>query len=113
MLRRAPDFVSEDLAMWLLLVAFVGLVVGDGLFAYWLVRDYRGLAPVLEDRLALSFMIDAMLTLLVLTIHFARRPPGPIRWPWFVALSLFGGLCFGLPFYWWLNTRRGHAKSAA
>ena len=93
--------------------AFVGLVVGDGLFAYWLVRDYRGLGPVLQDRLALSFMIDALLTLLVLAVHFARKPPGPIRWPWFVALSLFGGLCFGLPFYWWLNTRRGRAKSAA
>jgi hypothetical protein len=24
-----------------------------------------------------------------------------------------GGLCFGLPFYWWLNTRTGPAKSAA
>ena len=99
--------------MWLLLVAFVGLVVGDGLFAYWLVRDFRGLGPVLQDRLALSFIIDALLTLMVLTIHFARKPPGPIRWPWFVVFSLFGGLCFGLPFYWWLNTRTGPAKSAA
>ena len=91
--------------MWLLLIAFVGLVVGDGLFFYWLIFDYRGLGAVLEDRLALGFIVDAMLTLLVLTVHFARKPPGPVRWPWFVALSLVGGLCFGLPFYWWLNTR--------
>jgi hypothetical protein len=39
-------------------------------------------------------------------MHFARRPPDLVRWPWFVALSLLGGLCVGLPFYWWLNTRR-------
>ena len=99
--------------MWLLLVAFIGLVAGNGLFVYWLIRDFHGFGAVLQDRLALSFIIDALLTLMVLTIHFARKPPGPIRWPWFVALSLFGGLCFGLPFYWWLNTRTGPVKSAA
>ena len=98
--------------MWLLMVAFLGLVVGDGLFVLWLVRDFRGVAPVLQDRLALSFIIDALLTLLVLTVHFARRPPGPVRWPWFLVLSLLGGLCFGLPFYWWLNTRAGSGKPA-
>ena len=92
--------------MGLLAIAFLGLVVGDGLFFYWLFHDYHGIAAVLEDRLALSFMIDAMLTLGILTVHFARRPPGPVRWPWFVFLSLVGGLCFGVPFYWWLNTRK-------
>ena len=93
--------------MGLLLIAFVGLVVGDGLFFYWLVDDFHGFGAVLGDRLALGFIVDAMLTLLVLTVHFARKPPGPVRWPWFVLLSLFGGLCFGLPFYWWLNHRAG------
>jgi len=91
--------------MALLLFAFFGLIVGDGLFLVWLMNDFHGLGPVLQDRLALSFMVDAVLTLLILTIHFARRPPGPVRWPWFVVLSLVGGLCFGIPFYWWLNHR--------
>ena len=93
--------------MWLLLVGFVGLVVGDGLFVYWLINDFHSIGAVLQDRLALSFMFDALLTLLILTVHFARRPPGPVRWPWFVVLALLGGLCFGVPVYWWLNTRRG------
>jgi len=39
-------------------------------------------------------------------VHFAHNPPGRYRWPWFVAFSIAGGLCFGLPFYWWLNKRR-------
>jgi len=93
--------------MWLLLVGFVGLVVGDGLFVYWLINDFQGIGAVLQDRLALSFMFDALLTLIILTVHFALRPPGPVQWPWFVVLALIGGLCFGVPVFWWLNTRRG------
>jgi hypothetical protein len=95
--------------MWLPLVALFGLVVGDGLFLYWLIYDYQGLAAVFQDRLALSFMFDALLTLIILTLHFARHPPGPVKWPTFVVLSLVGGLCFGVPFYWWLNTRERQA----
>lgn len=91
--------------MALLVVAFVGLVIGDGLFIYWLFFDFHGLAAVLRDPLALAFIVDALLTLGILTVYFARHPPGRFRWPWFVVLSLLGGLCFGLPFYWWMNKR--------
>lgn len=93
--------------MMLLIVALFGLVVGDGIFVWWLVRDYHGLAAVWNDRLALSFILDALLTLAILTVHFARQPPGPVRWPWFVLFSLVGGLSFGLPFFWWINKRTG------
>ena len=92
--------------MALLVVAFIGLIIGDGLFLWWLLYDYRGLGAVLEDRLALGFIIDAALTLAILAVYFARTPPGRYKWPWFVVLSLLGGLCFGLPFYWWMNKRR-------
>ena len=37
---------------------------------------------------------------------FAVRPIGPVRWYWFIVLSLLGGMAFSLPLYWWLNTRR-------
>jgi hypothetical protein len=92
--------------MALLVVAFVGLIIGDGLFFWWLFYDYRGVAAVLENRLALGFIVDALLTLAILSVYFARTPPGRFKWPWFVVLSLAGGLCFGLPFYWWMNKRR-------
>ena len=97
--------------MMLLVVSFVGLFIGDGLFIYWLVHDFQGWGTVLQDRLALSFIIDAALTLAILAVHFARTPPGRYRWPWFVGLSLFGGLCFGVPFYWWLNWRESATGS--
>jgi len=96
--------------MWLLAVALVGLVVPNGVFLYWLFAEFDGLQSALHNHLALAFMLDAAITLVILAVYFAHRPIGPIRWPWFVVLSLLGGFAFSLPFYWWLNTRQ--ARSA-
>ncbi len=91
--------------MWLLLVAAFGLVVPNGLFIGWLLTEFDGLGSLFESRLALAFMLEAALLLVLLAVHFSRNPPGAFRWPWFVLLSRVGGLGFGLPFYYWLNTR--------
>ena len=91
--------------MLLLAIAIVGQILGDGLVLYWLVYDSGSFAKALEDRLALAFILDVALTVAILAAYFARSPPGRFRWPWFVGLSLVGGVCFGLPFYWWLNRR--------
>ncbi len=91
--------------MWKLIVALFGLTVPNGLFIAWLITEFDGIAPVLQNRLAVAFMIDCALATGLLAALFARRPIGPIRWPWFVALSLLGGLGFSIPFFWWLNDR--------
>lgn len=91
--------------MWLLLVALFGLLVPNGLFLYWLFVEYQGLGAVLQDKLALGFILDALLALIILTVYFARHPIGRYRWTWFVTFSFLGGLGFSLPFYYWLNTR--------
>jgi hypothetical protein len=91
--------------MWLLLLAAFGLLVPNGLFVRWLVRDFSGIDAVLQNELALAFMIDAALATGLLAWLFARRPLGPVRWPWFVLLSLLGGLGFSIPFWVWLNRR--------
>ena len=91
--------------MWLLVVALFGLVVPNGLFVMWLLTEFDGIGAMLSNRLALAFMLEAMLLLVLLAVYFARHPLGPIRWPWFVVLSLLGGLGFGLPLFFWLNTR--------
>jgi hypothetical protein len=90
---------------WLLVVSLVGLVLPNGLFLYWLFNEFQGLGAVWQDRLAMAFMLDALLVLVLLAVYFARRPIGRIRWGWFVALSIVGGLGFSLPFYYWLNVR--------
>lgn len=95
--------------MWLLLVALFGLLVPNGLFIYWLFTEYQGLGPVLENRLAVAFMLEAFLLLVLLSVYFARKPMGRVGWGWFVFLSIVGGLGFGLPFYYWLNTRKPSA----
>ena len=91
--------------MWLLAIALFGLVVPNGYFLYWLFREYRGIAPVLQNHLALGFILDAALATGLLCFHYAKRPIGRLRWPWFLLMSLVGGLGFGLPLYWWLNAR--------
>ena len=91
--------------MILLLIALFGLVVPNGLFLYWLIYEYDGLAHAAQNRLALAFIIDAVMVLGLLAYYFARNPIGRVRWYWFVALSFLGGLGFSLPLYWWLNKR--------
>lgn len=99
--------------MWLLLIAAFGLIVPNGFFIYWLIFEFRGIAPVLENRLALGFMLDVLLVLILMAVYFARNPIGPIKWYWFVVLSFLGGLGFSLPLYYWLNRRRSGASARA
>jgi len=91
--------------MWLLLIALFGLVVPNGFFIYWVVYEFNGLGPVLQDKLALGFILDVLLALILLSAYFARHPLGPVKWYWFVVLSFVGGLVFSLPLYYWLNRR--------
>lgn len=97
--------------MWLLLTALLGFVVPNGFFLYWLVFEFNGFGPVLQDRLALGFILDVLLVLILLSVYFARHPLGPIRWHWFVLLSFMGGLGFSLPLYYWLNLRGARAAA--
>ncbi|HEV7643289.1 MAG TPA: hypothetical protein VGO50_05035 [Pyrinomonadaceae bacterium] len=91
--------------MILLLVAFFGLLVPNGIFIYWLIYEHKHISDFWDNRLALAFIIEAAMLFLIFTVYFARRPIGRYKWYWFVILSLIGGLGFGLPFYWWLNKR--------
>jgi hypothetical protein len=99
--------------MWLLVVAAFGFFVPNGFFIYWLTNEFDGFAPVLRDNLALGFILDVTVTLIILTVYFAKHPLGPVRWPWFVVLSFMGGLGFSLPLYYWLNTRRSSRSANA
>ena len=91
--------------MWLLLIALFGLVVPNGFFVYWLLFEYQGVSAVLADKLAVGFMLDVVVALILLSAYFARHPLGPVKWYWFVVLSFIGGLGFSLPLYYWLNRR--------
>jgi len=58
----------------LLLVAAFGFVVPNGFFIYWLVNEFNGFGPVLQDNLALGFILDVTVTLILLTVYFAKHP---------------------------------------
>ncbi len=91
--------------MWLILAAVVGMLVPGGLFLYWLASDFLSWSAALSDRMALAFFIDLLMSTFLLAYLFARKPLGPVRWPWFIALSLLGTLAFAIPLFIWLNWR--------
>ena len=99
--------------MWLLITAFFGFTVPNGFFLYWLFFEYRGVGPVIHDHLALGFILDVFLALIILSVYFARRPIGPVKWYWFVVLSFAGGLGFSLPLFYWLNQRDRAKRNSA
>lgn len=89
----------------LLAAAIFGLLVPNNLFLYaWLHAPAGG--GVMQNPVAAAFMLDAFLSLGLLACFFSVRPIGPVKWYWFVLLSLVGGLAFGIPWYWWLNDRK-------
>lgn len=89
--------------MMLLAIALFGLVVPNGLFIYWLLYEYDGVINVARNKLAIAFILDAFLVMSLLAYYFARNPVGPVKWYWFIMLSILGGLGFSIPLYWWLN----------
>ena len=95
--------------MWLILLAVLGNVIPGGLFLSWLANDYTTLAAALSDKLAVAYFIDLVMSTFFLAYLFARKPIGPVKWPWFVALSLLGTLAFAIPLFVWLNWRRAPA----
>ena len=91
--------------VWLILAAVVGMLVPGGLFLYWLAHDYSSWSAALSDRMAVAFFVDLLISTFLLAYLFARKPLGPVKWPWFVALSLLGTLAFAIPLFIWLNWR--------
>ncbi len=91
--------------MALLLIALFGLFVPNGIFIYWLLSDFHSFSDITSNRLALGFIIEAFAVMFMMASYFAKNPPGKVKWPWFIALSVIGGIGFGIPFYWWLNKR--------
>src|SRR5438105_7872944 len=98
--------------MRLVPLALVGLLVPGGLFLYWLFNDASSLGAALSDRMALAFFVDLLMSTFLLAYLFARKPLGPVKWPWFVALSLLGTLAFSIPLFVWLNWPRARPAAA-
>jgi hypothetical protein len=96
--------MKEQRHLVLLCISAFGLIVPNGMFFYYLFVELSSLSQVLNDLLALGFIIDAFMATGLLAWWFAEHPLGRYSWKTFVALSLLGGLGFSLPFFYYLNT---------
>ncbi len=84
---------SQKRQGWILLaVALFGLFVPNGMFFYALLHNPNSSGGLAHNLLASSFMLDAFLAMGLLAYFFAMRSIGPVRWYWFIVLSLLGGL---------------------
>ena len=92
--------------MWLLSLAAIGLLGPGGLLLYWAHNDYVSLSATFSDWLAMAYILDLVMSTFLLALLIAMRPIGPVKWYWFIALSLLGTLAFSIPFFLWLAWRR-------
>lgn len=90
----------------LLSIATFGLFIPNGMFFYYLIVQFQSLTDVVDDLLALAFIIDAFMATGLLAWFFAKHPIGKYSWKLFVVLSLLGGLGFSIPFFYYLNKRQ-------
>ena len=82
---------------WLWTVALVGVAGLNGAFVYGAFVRPELLAAALANPVALAFVIETLVLTGVLAYLLERWGVSRLRWPWFVGLSLVGGIAFALP----------------
>ncbi len=91
----------------LIAISLFGLFVPNGMFLYYVMVEFTSISEVLNDLLALGFIVDAFMAMGLIAWWFAKNPLGRYSWKMFILLSLIGGLGFSLPFFYLLNRRSG------
>ena len=88
-----------------LIIAILGLLFPNGIYILWLFTKFNSLEDAMNDRLAVGIFIELVAATLLVAYQFSVNRLGRVRIRWFVILSMFGGLGFGIPAYYWLNKR--------
>ena len=91
-----PTSYSPRERAWLWSAGAVGFVGVNGAFLFGLTRP-GVLATALRNPISLAFIVEAFLMMGVLAYLLAKWGVLRVRWPWFVGLSILGGLLFALP----------------
>jgi hypothetical protein len=90
----------------LTLVALFGLLGPNGVFVYYVLFRWNDLLAGMRNPVALAFLIEAMVVMVLLAALIALRPVGRWGWKTFLALSLIGGLAFSIPTFILMNAPR-------
>lgn len=89
----------------------MGLVVPNGLFLYHSLVQPAALLAALSNPVALVFLAEAFLLMLVLAWlihHLGFRSPG---WLAFLIMSLAGSMAFSVPAFLYLVSRKARGPS--
>jgi len=82
---------------WLWLVAIFGFAVVNGAFLYGLVYQPMAMTEAMQNPIALAFMIEALLLMIVFAYLLPKWRVAHLSWLWFIVLSLLGSMAFALP----------------
>lgn len=103
-MRKGTEYGRGE--RWALaLVALSGLVGMNGAFLYGMTQPDL-VAATLANPLALAFVVEAFVLMVVWAYLMAKWGVARLGWPWFVGLSLLGSMAFALPVV--LLWPRGH-----
>jgi hypothetical protein len=102
---------SQSHERMLLALALFGLFVPNGVFLYCFFATPEVVKGALGNPVALVFMAEAMLLMLLCAWLVARlelRSPG---WPVFILASLVGSLAFSVPAFLYLASRNARRSA--
>jgi hypothetical protein len=94
----------------LLALAIFGLIVPNGVFLYFSLVDATALYEALNSPIALVFMTEAFLLMLLfawLIRQLGFHSPG---WLVFLIMSLVGSMVFSVPAFLYLASRRARSR---
>lgn len=109
-MNREVDYTPGERRA-LMLIAALGLVGMNGAFLYGLLLEPALMGSALRNPVALAFVAEAFVLMGVLAYLLGRWGVAPLRWPWFVSLSLLGSMAFALPVaILWPNRKTGDSQ---
>lgn len=98
---------SSQERFWLWLVAIFGFAIVNGAFLYGLFYEPMAMTEAMKNPIALAFMIEALLLMIVFAYLLPRWGVARLSWIWFIVLSLLGSMAFALPIVLlWRQNRR-------
>lgn len=87
----------------------LGLLLVNNLYLYWQFFQFN-FSEFLSNTIGIALFIEVFGLMFLLALYFKKNPIGKYKWYWLIILSIFGSLLFGLPFYYWLNTKNNNRK---
>jgi len=112
MIEQIEYTKSERVFLWCL--GAFGILGVNTAFLYGLLIQPEMMTEALKNPIALAFMTETMVLMLVFAYLLSKWGVAKLSWRWFVLLSLIGSMAFALPVtLLWSKPGRAEAEPEA